>query len=152
MSEQLDKLSSLIQKLRWWEETINEALSHGRKTHSFDDIVTMILQNRVFLFVYDEAFVIMEKVEYPQFSVFHCFLAGGKLEAVLAAQSEMEELGEKMGCKYLSMAGRKGWGPSLTALGWHHVCTTMYKPIGEKTHERRERRKSVYNGVPAPRN
>lgn len=152
MSEQLTQLQGLLVRLEQWEDTINEALAHGRHTHTFDDVVSMVLQNRVLFFPFDKAFVIMEKVDYPRFSVFHCFLAGGELKEVLAAQDEMEIVGRKLGCKYLSIAGRLGWQRTLRDLGWQHVCTTMYRPIGELSNGQRERRPADFNGHVAARN
>lgn len=146
MSEQLDRLKSLLDRLELWEDTIEEALHHGGNAHSFDDIVAMVLQNKVFFFTYPEAFVVMEKVDYPQFSVFHCFLAGGTIEAVMGVQDEMEKVGRELGCKYLSIAGRRGWQRQLQERGWRHICTTLYRTIGELPNEQRKRRIADYNG------
>lgn len=152
MSQQLHQLRYLLEQLSIWEDKITEALRHGRNAHTFDDIVGMVLQNRVFFFSYDDAFVIMEKIDYPQFSVFHVFLAGGELEAVLSVHPEMERLGRQLGCKYLSMAGRKGWQRPLADRGWQHVCTTMYRPIEELPDEQWEGRTADYEGRTPPRN
>lgn len=131
MGEKLTRLKAILDDLQKWEHKINCALAHGRNTHTFDDIVGLVLQNKAFFFSYEDCFIIMEKVDYPQFSVFHCFLAGGVMEAIINAQAEMAKIGEELGCKYLSIAGRKGWERQLHSLGWQHVCTTLYTPIGD---------------------
>lgn len=133
------RLQLLIESLDKWRPVIERALVHARHTHTFDDIVGMILQNRVIFFPYDDCFLVMEKVVYPRFSTFHCFLAGGDMEAVMSRQAEMAEIGAKLDCKYLSIAGRKGWLRQLEQHGWRHVSSAMFMPIGEPDDEWRRR-------------
>lgn len=129
------KLQFLIAQLERWRTTIEKALVHAQHTHTFDDIVGMVLSNRVLFFPYDDCFLVMEKVTYPRFSTFHCFLAGGAMEAVMARQEEMREIGQQLECKYLSIAGRKGWLRQLESRGWRHVSSAMFMPIGESDNE-----------------
>lgn len=135
----LDQLRELHRSLTRWEPFIKEALAHGHHAHTFDDIVHMILQNRVQFFAYPEAFCIMELVTYPQFKVYHCFLAGGKDEAVLAIEEPMTAIARSLECRYLSFAGRAGWQRILAKRGWTFACVTMYRDIGETPDERRRR-------------
>lgn len=137
--DNLLRLENVIRQLRHWQPWIEEALVHARHTHTFDDIVGMILQNRVLFFPYDDCFLVMEKVVYPQFATFHCFLAGGEMEAVISHEAEMREIGQKLDCKYLSIAGRKGWLRQLERRGWRHVSSAMFLPIGEPEDEWRRR-------------
>lgn len=129
MNNIVKKIEDLAFALKRWEHHIQAALDHGENAHALDHVVDMILTGKVLFFSYDSCFVIMEKISYPQYSVFHCFLAGGDLEGVLKAQEPMLKLGKELGCKYLSMAGRNGWIPSLKKAGWNHLCTTMYLEI-----------------------
>jgi len=130
------KLTTLIAQLEIWRPKIEQALVHARHTHTFDDIVGMILSNRVIFFSYNDCFLVMEKIVYPRFSTFHCFLAGGAMEAIISHQEEMAQLGAKLDCKYLSIAGRKGWLRKLEQRGWRHVSSAMFMPIGEPDNER----------------
>jgi hypothetical protein len=92
----------------------------------------------------------MEKVTYPRFTTFHCFLAGGDMEDIISHQKEMADIGGKLGCKYLSIAGREGWLRKLKQHGWRHVSSAMLKPIGEQDDEWRRERRGANNGDQAP--
>ena len=144
------RLELLISQLKYWRSTIEKALVHARHTHTFDDIVGMILANRIIFFPYDDCFLVMEKVDYPRFSTFHCFLAGGEMTAVISHEAEMREIGQKLGCKYLSIAGRKGWLRQLEQRGWRHVSSAMFIPIGEPDDEWRREGWGAENGDQAP--
>jgi hypothetical protein len=137
MTAALDNLEALLAALRRWKPTMEAALEHGRDAHTFDDIVGMVMANRVLFFSFEKCFLVMERVEYPQFAVFHCFLAGGNMEAVMEAQTQMAQVGRQLGCKYLSFSGRSGWERKLKDRGWSHVATTMYCPIKEESNEQR---------------
>ncbi len=132
----LAQLDTLVASLHKWREKIEEGLVHGHHAHTFDAVVNMILANRLYFFAYDNAFCIMEKVEYPNYSVFHCFLAGGEMEAVFDIQGPMADLAKAMGCSYLSVSGRKGWERKLAERGWTFTCVTMYLDIREREDER----------------
>ena len=147
----IDNIKGVLYQLERWQSTIEIALDHGRHTHTFDDIVGMVMANRILFFSFDECFFITEKIVYPQYSVFHCFLAGGSLEALLAQKSYMLHVAKQLECKYLSLAGRKGWMRFLESKGWMHTCSTMYYPIEEKADERRGRRTEI-NGQVTTRN
>lgn len=127
----LDRLKQCVEQLERWEPEIRTALRHGGNAHNFDDVVQMVLSNRLMFFSWDDAFTVMEVITYPRFKVFHCFLAGGKLSGVIASIEPMSKLGRELGCRYLSMAGRKGWAKELGDRGWRHVTTTMYKDIAQ---------------------
>lgn len=121
----LSKLQQLLAQLNKWRGHIMSALEHANNSHTFDDVVGMVLANRVMFFPYEDCFLIMEKVEYPRFSTFHCFLAGGDMEAVMDKQQVMSDFGRRLGCRYLSIAGREGWLRQLKDRGWQHVSSAM---------------------------
>lgn len=125
----LDTAQAKIDGLRHWKEKIEVALDHGANTHTFDDVCTMVMENRLALFLYPEAFSLMEIVHYPQFSVFHCFIAGGEMQAVLDIEKELMPVAKSLGCAYLSFSGREGWVRVHKANGWTPVCTTLYKEV-----------------------
>lgn len=129
-------MRKLLDQFERWNEQIEAALEHGNGTHTLEDVLSMVLANRLLFFSFDNCFTIMEVVEYPQFKVFHGFLAGGDLHALKEAQVHMADVGKRFGCKYLSIAGRRGWTRALADQGWKHISTVMYVPIeGEGAHE-----------------
>lgn len=126
----LNKFRSLLLELEKWQEEIAIALHHGSDTHSVDDIVNMIMANRVHFFSWEDSFTVMEVITYPKFKVYHCFLAGGSLDGVVRSIGPMSDVAKALDCKYLSMAGRSGWQKVLREQGWKFVCTTMYLDLG----------------------
>lgn len=125
----LERMDMLLKNLRRWEDQIRVALHHGRDAHKFDDIVAMIMANRVHFYALDKSFTIMEVLEFPQYKVYHCFLAGGELKGVIESIEPMSQVARALNCKYLSMSGRKGWGKVLAERGWKHITTTMYLEV-----------------------
>lgn len=148
--------SPLVTNVRWlldelerWQDKIEIALHHAKHSHTFDDIVNMVLGRRVFLFSYPECFLVLEIISYPQFKTLHIFLAGGDMEALLSKHDEVARFGASLGCKYLSLAGRKGWAKVLEARGWDYLCTTMQIPIGETDEQRQRWEQHNYGGTAA---
>lgn len=122
----LEKLENLLGNLKKFENDIRIAIHHANDTHSFDDIVHMVISGRLHFFAFEKSFTLMEVVNYPKFNVYHCFIAGGKLDGVIESIEPMQQVARSLNCKFLSMAGRKGWGKVLAERGWKHVATTMY--------------------------
>lgn len=127
----LVKFRNLLLELEKWEDDIKLALHHGYDTHTIDDIINLIMANRVHFFSWETSFTIMEIIDYPRFKVYHCFLAGGDLAGVVRSIGPMSDVARALGCQYLSMAGRSGWQKVLRDEGWKFVCTTMYLDLGE---------------------
>ena len=128
-SPTLEAVLNKIAALTFWRSKIEIALHHGADSHSFDDICKMVLSERLAMFVYPESFLIMEVITFPQYKVFHCFLAGGDMKSVLDSEEKMAILGKELGCKYLSFAGRDGWTRVHKNNGWMPICSTLYKEI-----------------------
>jgi hypothetical protein len=112
-----------------WRPQLEAALSSADYTHTYDDLVGLVMRGEVVLFTYPGCLLVMEIAKYPQFSVWHCFIACGEMEAVLESEKAMNAVAANLGCKYLSFAGRAGWERILKKAGWHTVCVTMYKEV-----------------------
>jgi hypothetical protein len=89
------------------------------------------MAQRVMFFSFDKCFLIAEKVVHPQHAVLHCFLAGGELQSILDKKHEIMEIGRHLGCKYMSISGRRGWERVLESEGWSHLYSIMHLPIQE---------------------
>lgn len=130
--QQIDVLQgylNLLGVLGYWKSHILDALERAKHTHSFDDIVRLSMSGHLAVFAYPDAFMIMEQINYPQFKVLHCFLAGGNHDTIVGTELQMEEVARNAGCKYMSFSGRRGWDKDAKLRGWEFVSTTMYKPI-----------------------
>lgn len=121
----------VLNVLDYWRPQLEEALASGGNAHTYDDLVSAAMRGDVTIFSYPGCLLVMELVQYPQFKVWHCFVACGEMAEVLRSEGPMHKVAALMGCKYLSFAGRAGWERVLKKSGWHTVCTTMYKEVSD---------------------
>lgn len=121
-----EKTIGLLNEVMRWRDGIEAALSYAEGSHTFDDVVRKILTNEAHFFSYDDCFLIMQLVHYPQYKNYHCFLAGGNQAALDNARDQMIANAKALQCRYLSISGRHGWVKRLVSRNWKHVFSTMY--------------------------
>lgn len=119
----------LMQDILHWKYHIDGALSYAQGSATFDDIVAKIVNGQCHFYSYNDCFLVMQVVEYPQYKVYHCYLAGGKQEALDDALFDMLSVAQTLGCRHLSLTGRHGWVRRLSTRGWKHVYSTMYLEV-----------------------
>lgn len=127
--ELIDKVRSCLDNLEKFRLDIEAALSYSNYSHTFDDIVGMVLTEQVAFFPMEKSFLITEFHVMPQYKTYHVFLAGGDLDEIKATQPWLEETAKANGCKYLSLTGRRGWERSLKDQGWRLQYITLYKEV-----------------------
>jgi hypothetical protein len=125
----LDKTMELLYSIREREQHILNALAYTEGTHTFDDIVSMILAGRLTWWQNGQSFAVTEFVSYPRENHIHIFLAGGDLNELLDLQDTIAIYGKHAGCSTLTMAGRKGWLKPLAEVGWTHAHTAMKRNL-----------------------
>lgn len=108
---------------------VEAALAYAEGTHTFDDVVHMVLAGRLHWIPLPDSFMIMEIVTYPRQKHLHGFLAGGKLEEITACQDQLVELARSLGCCAITLSGRRGWVKALKPLGWTESHTTVCFPV-----------------------
>jgi hypothetical protein len=119
-----------LDALDFWRPQIEAALRHGHDTHKFDDIVAMVLTERVEMVHNATSFAVIELVVYPRCRVCHVFLAGGDLKGLLELYPGVAERYSSLkDCSYMSFTGRKGFLRALKDEGWHEAHVTMIKEI-----------------------
>jgi len=121
------KLASLASDLLKYRLDIENALMYARNSHSFDDIVDLVVTGRVHFYPLDHSFVLMEVQNYPQHKVYHVFLAGGQMPEIIKTHTKLLENARSLDCKYVSICGRKGWERALSAEGWTHQYSVLMK-------------------------
>lgn len=121
----LDNLDRTLAALRKFELDICRALEYGNNSHSFDDIVRLVLDGSVDMYEFPNSVIIMELTHYPNFSVYHGFIAAGDLQEILDAHTMMFKEARLRGAKYLSIAGRRGWEKAMRNHGWSHKLSIM---------------------------
>lgn len=106
-----------------------EALLYANDTHEVEDIWDGIRDGRFQFWPAQDGALITEIKVYPKRKVFHVFLGGGKLEQLLDMIESVEVYGRTMGCKSVTISGRKGWIKVLESRGARQLCTTMAKEL-----------------------
>ncbi len=121
--------ASLTETILVYKPLIETALAYADHSHSFDHIVAMVLTNKLKLYPLDNSFILMEIVQSPNWGSYHCFLAGGVLSELVAAQRQIAEDGHKLGAKKLTFTGRRGFGKALASVGWKETHIHMSYPL-----------------------
>ncbi len=125
----LTRLDVIIQVLKKFRVVIEEALAHADNSHSFDHICERIIAGDLLLYPLDNAILLCEVSEAPNFKTFHVYLGGGDLQEMLDAQGMIENEGRLFDCKYVSMTGRLGWKPHFEQRGWKHRLSIYKKEL-----------------------
>jgi len=120
---------ALLQSLLACKVDIEKALEYANKSHSFDDIVDMVVTGAVHYYALENSFVIMEVHNFPNHSNYHTFLAGGDMTEILDVNDWMLDNARALGCKYVTVTGRKGWERQLKKYGWDYRYTVMAKAV-----------------------
>lgn len=138
---------ALMQQIEERRTQVEAALGHADGTHSYDDIVCMVIAQRLTWWPLDKSsFMLTEVISYPQQSHYHVFLAGGDLDVIRATQPDLINAAKLAGCSKLTLGGRRGWVKALHQLGWVEHCTVMALDLSaEQEHEQRRRYSEDYD-------
>jgi len=117
----------LMRDMLLWQPQIEEAMRHIDNQYSFDDIVASVLRGERHFYQFPGCCVIMQFEKYPAYSIYHCFVACGEMQAIKDAEPEINKIAKELGCKYMSISGRIGWPRALKNDGWKHVLSILYK-------------------------
>lgn len=120
---------TLVYDLGRMQYHIEAALAYAEGTHTFDDIVLMVMNNRLQFMPLANSFLITEVTVYPQTKHLNVFLAGGDLDEIRAQQPALEKMAVLAGCTAITLSGRRGWIMALKKLGWKESHTTAFYPI-----------------------
>lgn len=129
----LENLQNLVRGLDENKGRIEKALRYSHGTHTFDDVVLMVLHGRLLFIPLENSFLILEVMEYPQIKTLHVFLAGGNLREILDTQDMLFDIARQNGCTALSMTGRQGWKKPLGTLGWRETSRTFERVVPQPT-------------------
>lgn len=119
---QLKQLAESLLERRLY---IENALAYAEGTHTFDDIVHMVVTGRLMWWPLSRGFMVTEVVEYPRAKHLNVFLAGGDLDEIRDTQEQLVLVAKLAGCTALSLSGRRGWVKALTQLGWQESHTAV---------------------------
>lgn len=123
----MNRVSDAVFRMR---PLIEKALAYSGGGWTFQDVADAIMSLKLHFWVNDEAFAITEVISYPQYSVLHIFLSGGKLEAMYELEKSVAAFGRDIGCKRMTFLGREGFARKLPS-SWKKTHIFMYKDIGD---------------------
>lgn len=110
--------TALLGEMEERKEHIENALKHCRGSHTYDDIVYMVMSNTLKWWCLPNSFMVTEIGTYPRCKMLHVFLAGGNLEEILATQDDLIAHAQENDCSKVTLSGRYGWKKPLFAQGW----------------------------------
>lgn len=108
---------------------LEDALAYANDTHTVEDIWDGIVDGRFQFWPAKNGALVTEIQIYPKRKVFHVFLGGGKLDQLLDMIESVEIYAKTIGCKSVTVSGRKGWIKVLESRGARQLCTTMAKEL-----------------------
>jgi hypothetical protein len=85
----------------------------------------MLRDGRAQAWVNGDSIAITEIVIFPRKRSLHCFLAGGRMQDIIAMMPSAAQWGVANGCSDFTIAGRKGWQRVLGRYGWRPRMTVM---------------------------
>lgn len=115
-----------FERCRPWLEA---ALEYANDTHTIDDIKSGVITGRYQFWPADKAAMITEVQEYPQRRVFNVFLGGGDMGQLLDMIDAVEVYAKTIGCKSITVCGRKGWIKVLESRGARPLYTAVAKEL-----------------------
>lgn len=120
-----ERTRKLMEDLLEVRDGIEAALAHAYGSHTFDDVVMKIITGDCHFYKLDGCFLIMQVITYPRYKTYHCFLASGNQGALDQTWEGVKKTAAHLGCKYVTITGRRGWERRLQSRGWKHMYSTM---------------------------
>lgn len=108
---------------------LEEALSYANDTHDIEDVWAGIEEGRFHFWPAERGALVTEIQVYPKRKVFHVFLGGGDLDQLLDMIESVQVYARIMGCKSITVSGRKGWVKVFQSRGARQLCVTMAEEL-----------------------
>ena len=123
------RLRRCVEDLEARRKDIEAALAHASGTHTFDQIVEMVVAGHLTFWRLDNGFMLSEVITFPNTKHFHVFLAGGVLAELVAMHPDVVPVAAALGCSKITLSGRPGWVRALKDEGWQPYLVTMMKEV-----------------------
>jgi hypothetical protein len=101
----------LFQKV---EKILEPALEYDN-TYNIQDVADCISDGSMQLWPTNNSAVVTQVQNFPRMKVLHIFLAGGNLEELETLTPHIQKFAEDMGCRKITLTGRKGWSRTFVA-------------------------------------
>lgn len=124
-----DSIIRALQAMQKHRLDIETALCYGDNSHTFDDVVLRLVRGELDIFEFENSLIIAEVCDAPQHRTFHLYIGCGDLNEILSKEDFMLREARIRGCKYISIAGRRGWEKPLKDMGWRHTLSILSKEV-----------------------
>lgn len=112
-----------------WKHHIGKILDNHNGYMTVADVYKQCADCQKLFFDNDEAFIVVNVVEYPRDRHIHLMLAGGTMEGLLKLDPIIYKFGQQIGATKATFIGRKGFAKVLTKNGWTMPHIYMEKEI-----------------------
>ena len=123
------RLSKMVRNMDSYWPHIDAALQYTPGTHTYDQLVAMVVGGQLALWPLKDSFMLTEVHQFPNARHFHIFLAGGNLQTLVNMHHDVILLARALQCEKLTLAGRPGWERALKRHGWNPYLVTLAKDI-----------------------
>jgi hypothetical protein len=120
------EIAATMDRLLFWRDKIEAAIGHADcATHSFDDVVGMVVEGKLIPLFFEECFALALVHQFPQAKHYHIFACGGKLQAIIDNTETFKDDAKRRGCDRITISGRKGWIRALKQIGARPTYSVM---------------------------
>lgn len=112
-----------------WRDHMNKILSRHDFYFTVDEIYKQCASVQKLFFDNDEAFIVVNVVEYPRDRHIHLMLAGGTIEGLFKLEPILHNFAMQIGATKATVIVRKGFVKALKEHGWTAPFIYMEKEI-----------------------
>ena len=99
-------------------------------TYNWEDVVENVRQARWYLLALPNSALLIEFLEYPRKRILYVLAAGGKLEEIIKAESDVISIAKSKECDSIEIRGRLGFEKVTSKIkGWKKQYTVISKNI-----------------------
>lgn len=116
-----------VQELYRFMDGLLVAIKHGASMMSFEDVVERVVSGRFNVWSNDTGLCVTEIIDTPTRKLMNTVLGAGDLVGVKELQETIEKSAPELGCKVVTIIGRKGWGKVFS--GYKDSATLYMKEL-----------------------
>ena len=99
-------------------------------TYNWEDVVENVRQARWYLLALPNSALLIEFLEYPRKRILYVLAAGGKLEEIVKAESDVISIAKSKECNSIEVRGRLGFEKVTSKIkGWKKQYTVISKEL-----------------------
>lgn len=111
-----------FERCRGWLESALEP------ENTIEEVAADLAANRAMLWP-GERCALITRITFDPDKTLHVWLGGGDLDELLAMRTGVEAVGRLMGCRFATIAGRKGWARVFRKFGFEAVDDVLRKAL-----------------------